>query len=349
MALSLCLLSLVRQASEGTRWNAAARTGAQCLGLLASGFGLYYMLWTMVCGSVGVERQRAEDSLSGLGGLFTRVWEAGGQYFDFLLRAAGVLGPLLPAVHVSLLAVLCWKLAVLFRERRLPRGNRRFLCLCVLLLPPAFCSASILIPDDAHALTAFAREFLYLLAVMAMEPPPARAKAAPKAKDAEKTKGADADAEADKSRAFRCRTILAGLLCLALWHHIVFANQVYMKKDLEKNATLVLAGRILDRIESVEGYIPGQTPVIFAGRLDANALLDQPREAFADLSAYSGLWHSYAATYNLGRYLTDYLRYPFLWDQELHYTDREEVREMPAFPAMDCVRIVDGTVVVKLS
>ena len=72
-------------------------------------------------------------------------------------------------------------------------------------------------------------------------------------------------------------------------------------------------------------------------------------EKFAELDHTVGLWSDYSATYNLGRYLTDYLNYPLVWDTETDFAQYEEVQSMPAFPSVDGIRMIDGTVVVKLS
>ena len=106
---------------------------------------------------------------------------------------------------------------------------------------------------------------------------------------------------------------------------------------------------MLDRIETAEGYVPGETPVAFAGRLDRNDYWNRGREAFADLDRTVGLWSDYAATYNLGRYLTDYLNAPLLWDTETDVAQWPEVQAMPNFPAAGSVTLVNGTLVVKLS
>lgn len=46
----------------------------------------------------------------------------------------------------------------------------------------------------------------------------------------------------------------------ALFDRGIYANQMYLKKDLEYDATLSVMTRVVDRIEQVEGYIPGETP-----------------------------------------------------------------------------------------
>ena len=342
VAAALCLLAVLRRTAGS--WSALSnlRTGLRCLAALAAGFGVYYVWWTAVRISLHVGKQRLEESLlsKGLSGLAGLVWGANRRYLTYLTEPMGVLGRLMPAVHAVLLLLLAWRLACVLLDRRTSWGNRALAVLCAALLPTAFHSAYILIPVDTHALVLYARELLYLLPVLALGP------CVPEGAGEEsgvlgRLLGRDLPSWG--------RAALAGTLCLVLWHHVVFANQAYMKKELEKNATLALVVRMVDRIEAVDGYVPGETPVTFAGMLPANPALNQPREAFQELSKWAGLWNSYAATYTMGQYLTNYLHYPLLWDRTADCASWPEVQAMPAFPAADSVRMVDGVVVVKLS
>ena len=62
----------------------------------------------------------------------------------------------------------------------------------------------------------------------------------------------------------------------------IYANQIYLKKDLEYDTTLSVMTRVVDRIEQVEGYIPGETPVKFLGDIQRSKLA-MTRPAFAHL------------------------------------------------------------------
>ena len=329
VAAALCFLAVLRRAAaplpgEETSPSRVIWDGVRYLALLAGSFVAYYGLWGAVCAAMGVEKRRVEESLlagGGMGHILSLVKEANGNYIAGLFDGGGVLGWLLPAVHVLLLAALALCLWPVLRRREL--GNRVLPMALVCLIPTAFHAVWVLMNGGATQLMTYAGEFLYLLALACREP--------------------------DRGRPLPIRTGMAMLLCLVVWQHTVFANQVYMKKELEKNTTLVLAGQVIGRIENVEGYVPGETPVAFAGRLDKNGYLNRGRAAFADLDGTVGLWSGTAATYNLGRYLTDYLHYPLLWDTETDFALRREVQAMPVFPAAGSVAEVDGTVVVKLS
>lgn len=326
VAACLCFLLVLREAAGKTPLKQTVLSGLRYLALLAVSFGAYYGLWSMVCRSSGVEKQRVEESLlagGGLGQLLRLIRDANVEYVRGLFDTDGVLGTLMLLVHVLVLAALVWRLAQILRDRELPIGKKLLLLCLVCLIPTAFNSAAILLAGSATQLMTFAGELLYVLLLVCYEP----------------TEG----------KTSWLRTAALVLLCCVLWQHTVYANQVYMKKELEHTATVSLATRVIDRVELTEGYVPGETPVAFAGRLDRNAYLNRGRDEFRELDRTVGLWSDYSATYNLGRYLTDYLNYPLLWDTETDVSQWEEVQAMPVFPAAGSIRMVQGTVVVKLS
>ncbi|MBR3569507.1 MAG: glucosyltransferase domain-containing protein [Oscillibacter sp.] len=324
---ALCLLALVKQAAEGRRVPGILSRGAAALALLAAAFLAYNALWALLRILLDAPQIRDVASLESFG-IKARILSANASFFAFLFRPGVALGPLRPAAHGVLLVLLLRRLLLTLANGRLSAANRILSLVLWALLPLTLYSVAVLMPGEAHDLTAYARELFYFLPLSLLDGLPLR------------TPRRAADAE---------RAVVCALLALLLWHHVVYANQVYMKKELEKNSTLLLAARIVDRIEGVPGYVPGETRVAFAGRFDYNEPLDVTRGAFEDYRTQTGLWHSHAATYNLGRYLTDYLQYPLVWDTETNVTRSELAKAMPIFPAAGSVRMIDGVVVVKLS
>lgn len=134
---------------------------------------------------------------------------------------------------------------------------------------------------------------------------------------------------------------------------VVFANQVYLKKNLEFESTLSVMTRVLARAEEVEGFMPGQTPAAIVGNLDGGALSAQ-RVGFEHLSALEAARSNYAALTAEDHiwYFWEVLGYPIslvsTYEQAL-LADHPDVIAMPAFPAEGCAKMVDGTLVIKLS
>lgn len=328
VAACFCFLLVLRQTTETEPVFKTILSGVRYLLLLAASFGIYYGIWTVICQFSGVEKRRVEESLLADGGparLLHLIRDTNMDYIKGLFDIGGVLGYLMAAVHALMIALLIWRLFHLLRSRELSIGKKTLLLVLTAMVPTAFHSASILLAESATQLMTFAGELIYLLLLACYEP-------------SEK-----------KTVQPRLRAAVLVLLCCVLWQHTVYANQVYMKKELEHTATISLATRVIERIELTEGYVPGETPVAFAGSLDQNTYLNRGREAFRELDKTVGLWSDYSATYNFGRYVTDYLHYPLLWDTETDFSQRDEVQAMPAFPAVDSIRMIDGTVVVKLS
>ena len=327
VAAGLCFLLILQRLTKG-ECKAVFPDGVRYLGLLAVSFAAYYGIWGLVCNAVGVAKRRVEESLLSGGGIariVEAVVDANFGYIRGLFGGSGVLDWLMLAVHAALVVLLVWRLVQILRREELALSGKILLVLLVCLIPTAFNSVSILLAGSANRLTTFAWELFYVLPVLCREP-----------------------AEGKTVRP-AVRTALLVLLCCVLWQHTVYANQVYMKKELDKSATISLATRMIDRVEQVEGYVPGETPVAFVGRLDKNAYLNRGRDEFAALDTTVGLWSDYSATYNMGRYLTDYLNYPLNWDTVTDFDQHPRAQEMPVFPAVGAIQMIDGTVVIKLS
>lgn len=326
VTLSLCFLVILEKLAENQRLASVIAEGVRDLVLMAAGFGLYYWLWTEACALVGMQKRRVEESLlsGGLEQLWTLLREANLEFGRNLLDADRVLGYFLPTIHLLLLGAVLFRLASCLADRSIRPGNRLVLLALACLTPTVLNSASILLTGGTTELVTVSWGLFYVLPAICREPGSRQWKACG-------------------------RRAVGLLLCGVLWYNLVFANQAYMKKDLEKTATIAMAARVIERIELLDGYVPGETPVTFVGLLSWNTYLNRGRDEFQALDGAAGLWFDYAATYNMGRYLTDYLNYPLLWDETLDFSQREEVWAMPAFPAAGSIQMIDGTVVVKLS
>lgn len=152
-----------------------------------------------------------------------------------------------------------------------------------------------------------------------------------------------------KTRAAACVLPLAVLTLL--FDRGIYANQMYLKKDLEYDATLSVMTRVVDRIEQVEGYIPGETPVEFLGDIQRSQLA-MTRPAFAHLGSLTGTEENYAITHadTFWMYLEDVMGYPIKRFRETKNEEQERVTgDMPCFPDKDSVQMVDGVVFVKLT
>ena len=152
------------------------------------------------------------------------------------------------------------------------------------------------------------------------------------------------------------RGLGAVLVLVLLCANIQTANIVYTKKYLEQEATQSLMTRVLMRLEEREDYVPGETPLIFAG------VSDQLREKIPGFEAYYDITGcetaspivKSTASYNYNIYAA-YFRYllnnpAVMADWELWNRMQEDPRvtELPTYPADGCMQLVDGVMVVRM-
>lgn len=142
------------------------------------------------------------------------------------------------------------------------------------------------------------------------------------------------------------------MLILMLYGNVRFSNGMYMKKDLEFDAYLSLMTRIVTRMEMTEGYVPGETTVVFVGTLEnQNSMIP----GFKDYWNVIGMMNSdllnvpersrYQAYFDYILGLPIRLGDGELWNEIAQY---EAVRSMPCYPMEGCIKFVDEILVVKL-
>ena len=148
------------------------------------------------------------------------------------------------------------------------------------------------------------------------------------------------------SRKKLSRIVLTAALGCICWVNAVYANQVYLKKQMQETAAISLMTRIVSDIESADGYIPGSTPVAFTGTFNASPALKND-EGFEDLVPY-GMGNT--SMFYIG---TDYavLNHLLQANMNLIRIDAADTRvhEMPCYPQEGSVACIDGTLVVKIS
>ena len=133
----------------------------------------------------------------------------------------------------------------------------------------------------------------------------------------------------------------------------VFANQVYLKKNLEMQSTLSVMTRVIDRAEHTEGYRPGYTPVAIVGTLE-DSVLSVPHRGFEHLAALDAAAGNYAiaSAEDAIWYTYQIIGYPFNFvslHEQSRLSSSDAVSAMPAFPAEGCVQFIGDTLVIKLS
>lgn len=140
------------------------------------------------------------------------------------------------------------------------------------------------------------------------------------------------------------------IIIMILISNIVLANELYLKKDLEQDATLSFFTRVVDKMDSFDEYNREKDSVVFIG---VPEVLDEDLLGFENAKTITGTSYNYA----LGT--TDASRYKNYFKYKLHYNviaidedsiclEDDVIRAMPVFPKEGSIQMVDGILVVKL-
>lgn len=345
-AVTLLMLSCILDILDGCPFAQVMLRGCKAIGMILLGSLIYFLLLKLQLHRSGLSLYSNDtNSLENLGAIslstlpqliagtysqcLGRIWNAYSSYPPSMVKGITVL-----------LALLSVGILVFGLCRRTVSVPCKLLCiLLVLLLPMGMAMIYLLSSGYIHELMLYAIWLVYLLPLLL------------------------SDWLAKQWKDGKWRPALANLqhlgcmalVLLILYGNVLFANTLYMRKDIESTGYLSLMTRVVARMEEVEGYEPGQTPVTFVGLPQQNQLLNFTVPGFENQMTIVGM-ESADVIYipERGRYQAyfDYiLNLPIqLSDYSLWYEtlDSDQVKEMPAYPAKGFAVMKDGMLIVKL-
>lgn len=310
MVISICRLL------EGEDWKDVFFQGLLSLGLMGAAAICYVLLSNLVCRLLGIGMIDSANGIANLWGnngdglLSSIVMTYYHWAYEFF--AENLLLNLLVAAVMLLLVIQ----GIL---RPLPVVNKLLALLLGVLLPFGMNLAAFLNHGDGHLLMGYAFWFVYLLLWLL-----------------------------GRKRSNRVQLVCTALVFAILFSNVRIANRLYTKKHLEREATLSLMTRVIDRLEHTEGYRLGETTVYFLG---APKIPEQ--EAFAEYSRVIGAAHS--CTISEVVYYQPYfdyiLQYPIRIGGEETYERIQaqlHAEELEPFPAQNSIAWVDDVLVVKM-
>lgn len=146
----------------------------------------------------------------------------------------------------------------------------------------------------------------------------------------------------------RSRMLPVALCVCLLFSSVRYSNELYTLQKVHYDKALSHVTRVMDRMEQVEGYVPGETPVVSVGYL-SHAMTDLYRpEAYRWTKGVARSALTYLNSFgNFARMLGD----PIVFDGDegvsARYAAMEAVQQMPVYPAAGCCQMIDGVMVVR--
>ena len=332
LIMLLCITQLLRGETAGT----VLSKGLRALVMLAVGGLLYLALIHLMCSWKGINLSL--DNYNSVGQADTRsplghIAHVYTTWADAFWNPAQThIEPVVLVVN-SLLALL--GLGYLFcRFRKSESGIREklLLGLLVLLLPLGMNTAQLVFSQDVHDLMkyAFWLSGLAVLLLVFSEP-------------------------VGKTPSLS-RICASALVLIFLCSNIQTANIVYTRKNLEQNAALSLMTRVLYRMEERDDYIPGETPVVFAGVSPQLQARIPGFEKYYDITGCeeSSPIEKSLASYNYNAYAA-YFRYilnnpAVMADADIWNRMQKDARvlAMPCYPVSGCMQVLDGMLIVRM-
>lgn len=338
VAIVLVMLASIWALLRGETAQSVFFKGLKGIGMLIGG-GLLYLIGLKVeCQITGIALADSYNGLTSILRLSPGAIPAliGSAYQDwfcvFTQPKDAYIGTALRVANIALLG-LTGLLAVtaVVKKGIKPAAKGLFLALLA-LLPLGMNISYVLSGGMVHDLMRYSFWFLYLLALLLV------LRLCP----------AGADGKNDAARLAQCAAYL--LVFLVIWNNIQFANAIYLKKNLEQEAALSRMTRVADRLETLPGYVGGETPVVF---VSVPSFVDT-MPGFEVLSDVNGATTSNVITYNTpgiyAMYFTYILNTPIALDGATwgDFQTDPRVAEMPSFPAAESIQELDGVIVVKM-
>ena len=336
LIMIFCILQLLNHRGA----KAVLLHGLQALAMLAAAALLYggmLKIVTSLC-HVGLNSEEY-NSVTNAMGLFSgdfagRITGAyvnfGWGFLKYVCDYSGLPRGFLAAVHAALFAIPgLIGLGVLF-SRKYALSDKLLMAVLVLLLPLGM-NFSCALAGGAHSLMHFAFGLLYLLALLTVR------------------FAAGSDGFLKPRAAALSRVLAGGLTAVILLGNVQASNAIYLKKELEREATLSTFTRVADDMCDVEGYVPGSTPVVFCHSGSFKAA-PAPFDRYRFITGLSsGLQTTYPATY--ASYFTYILKEPICIagaDAIEQAQSSPEVAAMPVYPQSGYAEMIGGTLVVRL-
>lgn len=348
VSIVLIMIASVMQMLNGQKADKTFRDGLWGIAILALGFGLYLVLVKCACLISGVPL--IENDYNSLSNLWMGnrsiprkvlstyahvVWTFLGPTYTKFASAVfpDVFYPTLDKTGLYLkvianLGLLILTGAILIRvlfSRKLGRAEKLLTVVLVIAMPFAM-DISYVGSETNHVLMHFAFWLVYLFAGLLIR-----------------------WRESQNAGCTRRGKIACALALVILIHNVQTANAVYVKKELEDEATLSTMTRVLSAVEAQESYVYGQTPVAFIGTISAHKGIPGTEQ----ISTVTGVDGKSSITYQetYRAYFDSVLQYDIcLCSQDeldrLH--DSEEVQAMAVFPDHGSVKTMDGVIVVKM-
>ncbi len=344
VSVLLVMILAVLDILDGKTAKTVFFSGLKGLIMLIAGLVLYYIgarVAPMLAGVEMLDNYNGLNNVGNYGGIGDMLVLAGGAYqyvYDYFLHPVTFHSGSAAVVNVLLCLAMLGMIGYNAVVRNVGVLNGIMLAALLVLMPFGMNVIHFISHGLEHNLMIFSFFILYMFFLVLFE---RTLECVPK----------------KESCPLRCKgfyvphCVVACVFAWLIFGNVVYANQMYLQKELEYQNTLLTMNRIVDRIEETDGYVVGKTPVALVGTLQRSEV-SMAHTGFDKKSV--GNSQNFAVTYyeSYENYFEYLLAYPIALleeEESVAWAKHPTVLDMPSFPYQGSCKMIDGTLVVKLS
>lgn len=340
VAVALFMIDIIIHIIDEYAFKSVVQKALQYLFVLISALVIYYITYKIMLSITGITASESYNSVTKLKSFSTRsipalLLNTYRNVANYFLRPETFGVTLVRITNITIFALTLLCILKLLKVRSINLINKIIL-IFVLILLPFGADIVFFLATFEHSLMTFSFVLFYVFALKIAE--------------------LYRDEFKKTSYNFKCNSIkqfAVGLFgAIIIFNSVVFANQVYFKKELEYQATTAIMTRVLHHIEEMDSYTIGETPVAIIGELRQSPLAVK-RPEFKHLSGV-GLEGNLSLTYNNTNYwyLTQILGYPINpvpVSTLIELQKTNQVQQMPVYPNKGFCEFIDDILVIKFS
>lgn len=336
-AIGLCLIMVMLCALDNDQpWKKVFMRGLRYVGFLAAGMALYLVILKIflavkqlhLLSYLGMSSTAGSYPLAKLPHTIARAYKGFIEYF-FIGSVTKYTTLVSSLVHLLLALLLVWLFIRMARRNKLSAQSAAIAVCMGLLLPLGLNFSQILAPESSPTpIMKFAFVLVYVLVLAMLDRCPGKS---------------------DKLLKWgRCAGL--AMMAAALFYCCQIDNVIYSASDTAMRATENFCTRLVERIESAEGYEDGMEVLIIGA---------YPTDRYyTDIDAYDIVKHyscdadsTIALNKQIYYFINRWLNVPIEEPAEQDFIDMAgslAFSTMPRYPDDGSVQVVDGKLVVKL-
>ncbi|MFI3250028.1 MAG: glucosyltransferase domain-containing protein [Eubacteriales bacterium] len=334
VAVVLVEILILRSIMEGKSDKDIIKQSIFSVISLLSGVILYYTVYKLVLVVTGIPALDSYNAIPDLKTLITGFFTPEItqlfasiylNFIRFLITPITGYPTLVPVINIVLVMIFLVNMGIILTQSTKSAVKTVVFCSILLLLPFTM-NLSHFLSGGTHTLMEYAFLLPYLLLLLMIE-----------------------HLRKSQNIPKLCSQMVSLCLAFIVMGNMIYSNQLYLKKEMSYDNTLLTMNRVITKIEEQEEYVLGETPVMFVGLLESSGLAPTSY-LFQNLTGLGAYHHQFSLTYyyTYPSYFLNVLCYPIniVYEQEIR--DSEVVGEMPIFPQSGSVQMVDSVIVVRL-